>query len=115
MKKIEMIKSHKEFSEIIHTSKYIKNREFVIYIRRSKYTYAHFGIAVSKKLGNAVTRNKLKRRMRVIIDETKKSLPNNLDYIIIMKENTKNISFQELKDSFQNLLKTKGETNETKK
>ena len=51
--------------------------------------------------------------MRAIIDECKKALPNDKDYIIIMKENTKKISYQELEKSFQNLMKIKGETNET--
>ena len=115
MKKAEMIKSHRVFSEMIQKEKYVKNKEFTIYIRKTKYNFSHYGIAVSKKLGNAVTRNKLKRRMRAIIDECKKALPNDKDYIIIMKENTKNISYQELKNSFQNLMKIKGETNETKK
>lgn len=115
MKKIEMIKSHQEFSNIIKKEKYIKNKEFSIYIRKGKYEFPHFGIAVSKKLGNAVTRNKLKRRMRVIIDEYKKTLNENKDYIIIMKENVKNLTFQELQKSFQSLVNRNGEKNETKK
>ena len=53
MKKIEMIKSHREFSEIIHKEKYLRNQNFSIYIRKGKYSYPHFGIAVSKKIGNA--------------------------------------------------------------
>ena len=69
MKKKEMIKSQKEFSNIIHNSPYIKNKDLILYITNSKYEYSHFGIAVSKKLGNAVLRNKLKRRMRCIIDK----------------------------------------------
>ncbi len=115
MKKNEMIKSHQEFTDIIKNSRYIKNRNFTLYIRDSLYSYSHFGIAVSKKLGNAVERNKIKRRMRVILDANKKTLPNNKDYIIIMKESSKNLNFKELSESFENLIKIKGEKYESKK
>ena len=71
MKKKEMIKKHQEFTDIIKNSRYVKNRNFTLYIRKSEYEYPHFGIAVSKKIGNAVERNKIKRRMRVILDEKK--------------------------------------------
>ena len=107
MKRIEMIKEHKEFTEIINNNFYSKNKFFNVYKREGKYNYPHFGIAVSKKLGNAVNRNLLKRRMRVIIDEWKKDLSNNEDYIIIMKENVKNLSFDEMKNSFHELMKGK--------
>ena len=114
LKKIEMIKSHREFTEIIQKEKYIKNHDFSIYIRNGKYIYPHFGIAVSKKLGNAVTRNKLKRRMRMILDEWKKDLKYNEDYIIIMKESVRDLSFKEMQDSFLNLMKQRSKHEKTK-
>ena len=114
MKKIEMIKSHREFSEIIQKEKYLKNKNFSLYIRKGKFAYPHFGIAVSKKIGNAVTRNKYKRRMRVILDNWKKNLKYNEDYIIIMKENVKNLDFQEMQQSFLELIEKRRENEKTK-
>ena len=104
MKKHEMVKKHQDFTNIIETQNYIKNKNFVLYNKESKFNYPHFGIAVSKKLGNAVTRNKCKRRMRVILDKYKNQLRTDKDYIIIMKENTSKISFQELEESFKSLI-----------
>ena len=99
-----MIKSHQEFSEIIHRNQYQKNDCLSIYFRPTKYRFNHYGIAITKKIGNAVTRNKNKRRMRVIMDKYKNLLRTNFDYIIIMKENCNKYSFQELEKKYLNLI-----------
>lgn len=104
MKKIEMIKSHDEFSDMIHNSKFKKNYNLIMYYRPTKYQFTHYGIAVSKKLGNAVTRNLCKRRMRMIIDKYKNQLNPSYDYIIMMRENSSKITYEQLEKSFEKLL-----------
>ena len=104
MKKYEVVKTHQEFNEIIQNGKCIRNSYYNIYIRKSDYQYPRFGIAVGKKLGNAVFRNKMKRRLRMILTEKKKEFSNGYDYIIIMKEKTKLASFKELNDMMNDLL-----------
>ena len=105
MKKFEIVKEHKEFNNIIKNSKFIKNNNFVIYYEQSEFNYPRFGIAISTKFGKAHTRNYYKRILRNIIDINKKSFKNNTDYIIMIKKNASLNKYNDLKISFENLIK----------
>ena len=83
MKKHEMIKKHQDFTDIIKNQNYIKNKNFVLYNKESKFNYPHFGIAVGTKIGNAVTRNKYKRILKSIVDENKNLFSKGNNYIIL--------------------------------
>lgn len=115
MKKINIIKKNEDFSRIIHNCKYIKNDLFIIYIERNEnFNNYHFGISVSKKVGNAVVRNKLKRQIKDIID--KFNYQNNFNCIIIVKKKIIFSNYQEMKIKLYSLLAKekliKGEKNE---
>lgn len=118
MKKINIVKKNTDFSRIIHNCRYSKNDLFVIYIERNKeIENYHFGISVSKKVGNAVTRNKIKRQIKDIID--KFYYQNNFNCIIIVKKNIVFSDYQEIKKQLVSLLikekVIKGEKYEEKK
>lgn len=104
MKKINIVKKNTDFSRIIHSCKYIKNDLFIIYIERNnELKNYHFGISVSKKVGNAVTRNKIKRQIKNIID--KFYYQNNFNCIIIVKKNIVFSNYQEIQKQLVSLLK----------
>jgi ribonuclease P protein component len=105
IKKYEVVKSKTEFNNIIKTGKYKSNRLFTIYIKKGEYNYPRFGLAISKKVGNAVTRNKLKRQTRVIIDNLKSNFPKSYDYIIMIKKECNTASFQKKHQSLLELTK----------
>ena len=46
MKKNEIIKSKKEFTDLITNSKYIKNKEYIIYYKDNNLSKKRFGIAM---------------------------------------------------------------------
>lgn len=107
MKKVEMIKEKKDFTAIIQNSPFFKNKYYTIYIRKRKDEKKYFGLAISKKTGIAVVRNKLKRQVRCIIDSIKETFPNGYDYIIMIKRNCVAISFNEMKENLIQLIKEK--------
>ena len=111
MKKYEIVKTHQDFNEIIQNGKVLRSPFFNIYQKKNGSNSNHFGIAVGKKLGNAVFRNYQKRKIRMILTNHKKEFSKGHDYIIIMKEKSKTITYQEFEKQLLELL-LKGETNE---
>jgi ribonuclease P protein component len=46
---------------------------------------SRLGLAVSRKVGGAVERNRIKRRLRAAFDELRESLPAGHDYVLIVR------------------------------
>ncbi len=69
MKKINVLKNNRDFNRIIENKKPYKFKGYVIYIEETLEEINHFGISVSKKLINAVGRNKIKRQIRQMISK----------------------------------------------
>ena len=104
MRKLYIVKNTEDFSKIIKQGNYEKNQSFIIYYKLNELKYNRYGISVGKKLGNAVFRNKYKRKIRSIIDNEKKIYINKKDYIIILREGAKQKTFQELTQDFCSLM-----------
>ena len=105
MKKESRIKSNKEFSFLVKVGKRIKRNEFHICYLKNNYDHNRFGISVSTKIGNAVTRNKIKRQLRAIMDDFNKSSTKQHDIIVIAKQGFLNNTFQQNKSALLETLK----------
>ena len=86
MKKKYSLKRNEEIAKIVHRKRFVKNDCFIIHYNESKIEHTRVCISVSKKIGKAVVRNKIKRQIREMITalfdfETKK------DYVIIVRNN----------------------------
>lgn len=103
MKKIEIIKSSEEYTEIINTSKSKKSKYFSIYYRKNNQSN-RYGITVPKKTGTAVIRNKIKRRIKNIIDNNKKIVHNGYDYVIIIKKGILELTYEEIEKELLKLI-----------
>lgn len=114
MKKRNIVKTKRDFNNIINKGICIKNKYYVVYSLDNNKDYDCFGISVGKKVGNAVIRNKYKRKIRSIIDIYRKDFVNGKDYIIILRSSALSINFEEMKESLILLLK-KGAKNEENK
>ena len=62
-----------------------------------------FGFMVSKRLGNAVTRNLVKRRLREVVRLT--DLKDGWDAVFIARRGAEKADYHELQQAAQNLLR----------
>ena len=115
MKKLNIIKKQDEINNIIKTGNLSKNKFFYIYNKERESKYFRFCICVSKKLGNAVVRNKNKRQIKDIIDKSNLVFKSNMDYVIILRKEISNVSYEDKKKYLLELLcKLEGDKNEEK-
>lgn len=106
MKKELRIKRNKDFQEAFKKGRSFANRQFVVYVlQKEGQDSFRIGLSVSKKLGNAVTRNQIKRYIRQAVFELKESMQTGLDYVIIARKPLVEMDFFEVKKSLTHVLK----------
>ncbi|SUK17673.1 ribonuclease P protein component [Staphylococcus agnetis] len=105
MEKAYRIKKNSDFQLIYRKGRSVANRQFVVYTYRyNQNEHFRLGISVSKKIGNAVTRNRIKRSVRECFKVHKLDiLP--LDIIVIARHPAKEMSTLEIQKSLEHVLK----------
>lgn len=98
LKKINILKNNRDFDRIIKNNIPFKTKSYVIYKENIDNNY-HFGISVSKKIGNAVVRNKLKRQIKNIIDSFQ--ISSSFNCIIILRKNILNLTYNQMNEELK--------------
>lgn len=107
---INKIKKTREFSKIYNNSKKIYTKYTIIFVNKNN-TNKKFGFVASKKTGNAVNRNRIKRLFREVIKNNQDKFKEKKDYIIvgkaILKENIANLCYKDIEKDILKGLKNK--------
>jgi len=80
----------------------------VLAFLRNELEYSRFGFVVSKRLGKATQRNKLKRRMRELVRVRVPVIKPGYDIVIIARNRMSQASYLDIERSLVDLLKTAG-------
>lgn len=105
MQKKYRVKKEREFQKVFEEGASFANRKFVVYrLEPSGQKHFRVGISVGKKVGNAVMRNQVKRKIRAILQELKNDLPP-IDFIVIARPTTKDLPYDEIRSNLIHVLK----------
>ena len=86
--KRQRLRREQEFSHVYQSRMSVSNPHLLVYAALNNLGLTRFGLSVSRKHGNAVNRNRIKRLLREAFRLTQHKLPQGLDLILIPKQNS---------------------------
>ena len=104
MEKKFRIRKNMEFKNIYKLGKNYWNRNLILYVKKNGSNETRVGYTITKKIGNAVTRNKLRRRINEIYRLKFYNIKEGYDLIFIAKKSIKDISYNELEGSMIHIM-----------
>jgi ribonuclease P protein component len=103
MQRRQRLTGSKRFSQIHVEGRSAANRLLVIRYLANGSDSSRFGFLVSKRIGNAVVRNRVKRRLREAVRLSPVKI--GWDALFIARRGAGTAKYQELKDATDNLLR----------
>lgn len=107
MKFSSSLKLNHIFRRLYHTNGQA-NSYLVLYARKNRTGGNRVGITVSKKLGKAVVRNRVRRRLREVYRLNEDQFQPGWDIVVVARSRAVNASFQKLTDSYLALAEKAG-------
>ena len=91
-----------EFDRVMRCRCSASDRLIVVYAARSDHDLPRIGLTVSRKVGNAVTRNRWKRSLREAFRHVQNELPREIDLVVLPRPQAQP-RVEELKASLKKL------------
>lgn len=84
MKNTQSLKLNRDFRRAYRSDNFVGGYT-VVYARRNRYSFNRLGLTVSKTVGKAVVRNRLKRLMRESYRLSEDDIKTGYDFIIVAR------------------------------
>lgn len=98
------VKENYEFRRIYRKGKSAVSPQLVIYCQRNRRGHSRLGVSVSTKLGCAVVRNRVRRRIREIYRLNKAKMLPGYDLIVVARVRSVETDYQKLDRTYLRLL-----------
>lgn len=109
------LRHQSHFDQLFKTARRIEGRYFRIYSAPKKFHLCCWGIVTSKKVGNAVIRNSVRRRFKTIIRLHQHQVSPHVDMVFVAKPQAKEATYGQLETDIIETLKQRKLLNDYEK
>jgi ribonuclease P protein component len=99
LKYTSTLKKNHEFKRLYNKGKSAASQCAAVYYRRNGRSENRLGITVSTKLGGAVQRNRVRRRLKEIYRLNEEKLSKGFDIVIVARVRSRFVGYSELESS----------------
>ena len=110
MKHTVSLKQNHEFRRLYNKGKSAVSPYFAVYCRKTGRPYSRLGITTGVKLGKAVKRNFVRRRIRELYRTNEWKLQPGYDIVVVGRTRAIFARYSDLEHSFQQLMRKLGLT-----
>ena len=104
----ERIKEHRDFRRLYAKGKSLVSRDVVIYVGKGRKNRTRMGVAVGKKIGCAVRRNRAKRVLRAAFAVLEPAVAPGYDFILVARSATPDRKSTQVAESIEAMLREEG-------
>ncbi|MBN2419178.1 MAG: ribonuclease P protein component [Deltaproteobacteria bacterium] len=106
--KRERLLNRKDFVNLNRLGKRYHTKHFLVIVKENETGINRLGVTVTKKIGNAVKRNRVKRLAREFFRLNRHHFSTGCDIVIIGKINSFLLNYTEIKEELGEIILNKG-------
>ncbi|MDD2553681.1 MAG: ribonuclease P protein component [Desulfotomaculaceae bacterium] len=105
MKVLTTLKKNMEYKQVYSRGKSFVDRYLVVYYLSNNLDFCRFGFTVSKKIGNAVTRNRVRRLLKEACRLNNNVFTGGFDLVLVARRGIVDLDYRRVEESLLKLIK----------